>query len=496
MTEQMNIKALMQTSGVKFGTSGARGLVVDMTDKVCYAYTLAFLQYLTEHGDIQLGDQVAVAGDLRPSSPRMMAAVGAAISDAGFVPLSCGFVSTPAVALYAMKRNMACMMVTGSHIPDDRNGIKFYKPTGEILKGDEQGMTAKTVSLPANRFAEDGALLVAFAWADKTDVAYHEYVKRFLDFFPSNMLAGQRIGIYEHSSVARDCMLEVVQKLGAEAISLGRSDTFIPVDTEAVRPEDVVLAKQWASELNLDCIISADGDGDRPLVSDEFGAWLRGDVAGIVCAKYLHAKAVVTPVSSNSALEATNYFEKTTRTRIGSPFVIEAMHADVFSGINAVVGYEANGGFLSATPLVKNAKTLSALPTRDALIVPLTVLGTAIAAKQSISALLKTLPQRFTASDRVQNFAAEKSEARLADLKQANAQANIFAANHLLQAMFGDVTDVDITDGVRVTFASSEIVHLRPSGNAPELRCYVEAASESRVQAMLLQGMGLLESWK
>jgi len=291
-------------------------------------------------------------------------------------------------------------------------------------------------------------------------------------------------------------MLEVVQKLGAEAISLGRSDTFIPVDTEAVRPEDVVLAKQWASELNLDCIISADGDGDRPLVSDEFGAWLRGDVAGIVCAKYLHAKAVVTPVSSNSALEATNYFEKTTRTRIGSPFVIEAMHADVFSGINAVVGYEANGGFLSATPLVKNAKTLSALPTRDALIVPLTVLGTAIAAKQSISALLKTLPQRFTASDRVQNFAAEKSEARLADLKQANAQANIFAANHLLQAMFGDVTDVDITDGVRVTFASSEIVHLRPSGNAPELRCYVEAASESRVQAMLLQGMGLLESWK
>jgi len=496
MTEQMNIKALMQISGVKFGTSGARGLVVDMTDKVCYAYTLAFLQYLTEHGDIQLGDQVAVAGDLRPSSPRIMAAVGAAILDAGFVPLSCGFVPTPAVALYAMKRNLACMMVTGSHIPDDRNGIKFYKPAGEILKDDELCMTAKTVGLPANRFAEDGALLVAFAWAEKTDVAYHEYVKRFLDFFPSNILAGQRIGIYEHSSVARDCMLEVVQKLGAEAISLGRSDTFIPVDTEAVRPEDVVLAKQWAVEFNLGCIISADGDGDRPLVSDEFGAWLRGDVAGIVCAKYLQAKAVVTPVSSNSALEASNYFGKTTRTRIGSPFVIEAMHADVVSGISAVVGYEANGGFLSATSLVKDAKSLSALPTRDALIVPLTVLAAAIAAKQSISEMLKTLPQRFTASDRVQNFATEKSEAKLADLKQAETQANIFAANHLLQAMFGDVTDVDITDGVRVTFASSEIVHLRPSGNAPELRCYVEAGSESRAQAMLLQGMGLLESWK
>ena len=28
-------------------------------------------------------------------------------------------------------------MVTGSHIPDDRNGIKFTKKSGEVLKTDE-----------------------------------------------------------------------------------------------------------------------------------------------------------------------------------------------------------------------------------------------------------------------------------------------------------------------------------------------------------------------
>ena len=36
----------MDSSGVAFGTSGARGLVSAMTDEVCYTYTRGFLQYL------------------------------------------------------------------------------------------------------------------------------------------------------------------------------------------------------------------------------------------------------------------------------------------------------------------------------------------------------------------------------------------------------------------------------------------------------------------
>jgi hypothetical protein len=43
---------------------------------------------------------------------------------------------------------------------------------------------------------------------------------------------------------------------------------------------------------------------------------------------------------------------------------------------------------------------------------------------------------------------------------------------------------LDRTDGLRITFENGEIVHLRPSGNAPELRCYTEAASEARAQEL------------
>ncbi|WP_396230704.1 phosphomannomutase [Ghiorsea bivora] len=485
--EAVNITKLMCYSGVKFGTSGARGLVEHMTDRVCFAYTLAFLNHLEDTGLITQGMKVAVAGDYRPSSPRIMKAVGLAIEKAGFKPVNCGFVPTPAVAAYAIKRGIPCIMVTGSHIPDDRNGIKFYKPQGEILKDDEQGMCSRRVDIEAGLFDEQGQMLVDFAWTEETHEAYKEFVRRYISFFPHGCLKDKRIGVYEHSSVARDVLKDVMQGLGAEVIALGYSDKFIPVDTEAVRDEDVQLAKSWAAEHKLDCIVSADGDGDRPLVSDENGIWLRGDVIGIITAHYLGAEHVVTPVSCNSAVEKSGYFKSVRRTRIGSPFVIEVMNEWIDKGSQNIVGYEANGGFLTATSIEQNDKILTALPTRDAVVVPLALLMASIQAEQSISELMLTLPQRFTASGRLKDFPTELSQQKLKGLQQDMGW---------LSNAFGEVKNVNETDGFRITFVSEEVVHLRPSGNAPELRCYVEADSESRAEDMLALCLSGLEAWK
>ncbi|MDQ6977295.1 MAG: phosphomannomutase [Ghiorsea sp.] len=483
----MNIAALMRHSGVKFGTSGARGLVEDMSDYVCFAYTTAFLNHLEDKGLVAQGMKVAVAGDYRPSSPRIMQAVGLAIEKAGFKPINCGFIPTPAVAAYAMKRGIPCIMVTGSHIPDDRNGIKFYKPQGEILKDDEQGMCSRSVDIPQALFGEGGNSTVDFLWEEETNAAYSEFVQRYVDFFPDACLKGKRIGVYEHSTVARDVLKDVMQALGAEVIVLGYSDKFIPVDTEAVRDEDVKLAKGWAGEYQLDCIVSADGDGDRPLVSDENGTWLRGDVIGIITAHYLAAEHVVTPVSCNSAVEKSDYFKSVRRTRIGSPFVIEVMHELLDKGDENIVGYEANGGFLTASDIEQNGSVLTALPTRDALIVPLALLMASIQAGQNISELMLSLPQRFTESGRLKDFPTELSQQKLKGLQQDMGW---------LSDTFGDVQNINETDGFRITFVSEEVVHLRPSGNAPELRCYVEAGSKSRAQDMLKRCLLGLEIWK
>lgn len=52
------------------------------------------------------------------------------------------------------------------------------------------------------------------------------------------------------------------------------------------------------------------------------------------------------------------------------------------------------------------------------------------------------------------------------------------------------------TDGLRIYFESGEIVHLRPSGNAPEFRCYTEADTESRAVEMNRICMDIMTRWR
>lgn len=484
----------MARSGVAFGTSGARGLAGALTDLVCYAYTAGFLQHLEAVGDFpRSGGEVALAGDFRPSTGRIMEAVARAIEDRGSHPICCGRIPSPAVALFGLERRIPTIMVTGSHIPDDRNGIKFNKPSGEILKSDEQGMSRQVVDLDGGLFDEAGSFVRQTSWVRAVvPRALEAYEKRYHDFFESNALRGLRVGIYQHSAVGRDVLVNILSGLGAETIPLGRSDKFIPVDTEAIRPEDVRLAQEWAAQHHLDAIVSADGDSDRPLISDEHGVWLRGDVAGILCAKFLRADSVCTPVSCNTAVEKCAWFERVQRTRIGSPFVIAAMNDATAAGARRVVGYEANGGFLINSDIEREGRRLRALPTRDAVIVILSVLVSAKQAGRRISELSAALPQRFTASDRLKNFPAEQSAAILARFNTGSEGADREAIEEVFGGLAGGAAAVDRTDGLRVTFANQEIIHLRPSGNAPEFRCYSEAASDERARLLSARALQML----
>lgn len=475
MTQPVSIADLMALSGVAFGTSGARGLVSAMTDRICFAYTCGFLQHLKDIGQFGSGSHVAVAGDLRSSSPRIMAACAAAIRHKGGQVDFCGFVPSPAVAAYGLERRIASLMVTGSHIPDDRNGIKFNRTDGEVLKSDELGIRAQDIILP-DLFDEHDMLCESSAPGPLIDVAT-TYVSRYVDAFGAQALQGLKLGVYEHSAVGRDILAVLVEQLGGEVHRLGRSENFIPVDTEAVRPEDQHLARQWAAELQLDAILSTDGDSDRPLLADERGTWVRGDILGILCARALGIKAVATPVSCNSVVELSGLFEVVRRTRIGSPFVIEAMNALSAAGYDTVCGYEANGGFLLGSAVDIGNGRLSALPTRDAV---LPIIATLVDARQHnvpLSALQAQLPARYTFSERLQNYPTAQSQALLAHLQEGQHDATFTRLTHMFGGIAGTADKIDTTDGLRIHFKGGDIIHLRPSGNAPELRCYTESGT-------------------
>lgn len=468
MNNKLISSELIVQSGITFGTSGARGLVVDFTPNISAAFSIAFISSIKENFDF---NTVAIAIDNRPSSYGIAKACAAGLKQLNLNIVYYGVIPTPALAYKAMQDKVPCIMVTGSHIPFDRNGLKFYRPDGEITKIDEQAiLNNKAEFSPIQEMNE----------LELNSGASNAYIKRYADLFSASALLGKKIGIYEHSSAGRDLYKNLFEQLGAEVISLGRSDEFVPIDTEAVSKEDQQKALNWSKKYEFDAIFSTDGDGDRPLVADENGQWLRGDILGLLCSQLLNIEALAIPVSCNTAIEESGKFKKVIRTKIGSPYVI-AEFDKLSKKYQSVAGFEANGGYLLASDVKFQNKILKALPTRDALL-PAFMLLTQ---EQSISKQLKVLPQRFTASDRIQNFSSDKSSLLIDKL-------TINASEFLSQLDCETNYEVDTTDGLRIILDNSDVIHLRPSGNAPELRCYAESSAHIKAVKIVKDVLSLI----
>lgn len=461
-------------SDLKFGTSGLRGLVTDLAGGASDAYAGAFFRSVAKTAGPERS--VVIGRDLRASSAGIAATVANAAAMAGFRAIDCGALPTPALALEAMRRGTCAVMVTGSHIPDDRNGLKFYRPDGEITKADESAiLTALGPIARADALPPDVP-------ATPDPDAAERYRRRYRDAFAPDLLAGLRIAVYQQSSVARDLMADLLSALGAQAVPIGRSDRFVPIDTEAHRPEDIAFIRDTMASGDFDALVTTDGDADRPLVADATGRILRGDVLGLITARYLGIEAVVVPVTAGSAIERSGGFRQVIRTRVGSPFVIAGMEQAKGAGFATVAGFEANGGFLLGSPVTRAGRSLPALPTRDAVLPILASLATAREAGSTLAALVTSLDAGEMASSRLPEIAPERSGAFLARLGETSFRQTFLAP-------IGTPVAVEGQDGIRIDLDGARTIHFRASGNAPELRCYAEAGSAAEAEDLVRWGL-------
>jgi phosphomannomutase len=428
-----------------FGTSGLRGLVADITQLEAYLNTRGFLAWLLRRRRVRPGDPLCCAGDLRPSTDRLvpeqggrgeiLQAVVRAAQDAGLRPQYLGRIPTPALMHFAVRRRAASVMVTGSHIPFERNGIKYNTPAGEVLKGEEAPILEAVAEArraeyarPAQLSRFDGRGMLKpeqrRPLPPAQPQAAEEYRQRYLEAFPPGILAGARVLVWQHSAVGRDLLVEVLQALGAQAVPAGRTETFLAVDTEAVdrsllEAAQALLDRELASGApaggsvgwsaaggpGFEAVVSTDGDGDRPLLLAVEAGRLRfvpGDLLGLLAAEFLGADDLTVPVSASDAVELSCRRRGATlrRTRIGSPYVIAAMRQ---------VGWESNGGFLTARPLrVPGGGLLEPLPTRDALLPILCALASARRQGLGLDALLDLLPRRFGHSALLRPYPPER----------------------------------------------------------------------------------------
>jgi phosphomannomutase len=504
---------------IAFGTSGMRALVSELTDLQVYISVKGALRYLVVAEDIGRGGGVVVGGDLRPSTPRIMRASVQAILDTGLTVENAGMVPTPTLVLRGMATRRPGVMVSGSHIPFDRNGIKISKSVGEVLKSDEPGILREiervrqeeyAQTAASSRFDAHGMLKQAPRLPAVEPAAAAHYVERYARAFAPTALAGLRVALYEHSAVGRDLVRAILAGAGAEVVPVGRSEEFVPVDTENVDDAQLALLERLVVEAErggrIDAVVSTDGDSDRPLVAavlperDALSGrrirFLPGDLLGLVVAEKLGADVVAVPVSANDAIESAMRTRgiELHKTRIGSPYVVAALAAAQRAGANRrIVGWEANGGFLVGSDIGE----LGALPTRDAVLPILVNLVAAQAAKVDLATLWSRLPPRFGRSGLIDAVPVAVSRAILKRLIVEDGieevrfdGAEVAPAWRLVKETleelftpalgFGRVIALNLVDGVRIQFDGGDVAHLRPSGNAPQLRVYANANSQER----------------
>jgi len=531
-----------------FGTSGLRGLVSDITDLEAYINTRGFLAYLGAHALVVRGHEVYLAGDLRPSTnggaQSILRAVARAVVDAQLTPVNLGRLPTPALTYHALLHGRASIMVTGSHIPFDRNGIKFNRPDGEVLKRDEPAIleaVARTRLAEYERRAEDSLFDDAgwfkspahFAMPRESAAGARSYLSRYLTVMPPAALAGLKVVFVQHSAVGRELLPQLLRELGAEVINIGRSETFVPVDTEALSADMLKQFQAFADEVvsaagPVDAVVSTDGDSDRPLVlaPDAAGKlhFVNGDLLGLLVADYLKADAIAAPVSVNDAIDrhVAGRPVRLLKTRIGSPHVIAAMQQLVVGGARRVVGWEANGGFMTGTPIELGGRELTALPTRDAALPIVAALQLIALNGKPLVELVRALPRRHGAAGLIDHVPVETSRrlveflcpvptrvisAELVDGRwtiainegRASASAEELGALQLaaerigqrftVEQGFGPLTGFNRLDGLRLFFANGDIAHLRPSGNAPQLRLYAVANDPDRARSIVSEGL-------
>jgi phosphomannomutase len=522
--ESLRASLTCEPRELQFGTSGRRGKVVDLTQLEVYINARAELEYLQSlaisEGGIVPGDEFFFARDLRPSSTAFVPefegrgeiaqAIVAAIQDSGMCPVNLGAIPTPALACYALARGKGSIMVTGSHIPFDRNGYKTNTSIGELLKQQEapiaeqvRKVRQRLYSQPLDRSPFDARGMFKTGHRDlpaERAEAREAWIARFTGFFRGASLAGKRLLVYQHSAVGRDLLVEILERMHAEAIAAGRSDTFVAIDTENIAAPQLAAIQALADEAAakygpLDAIVSTDGDSDRPLILGVDAAgqarFFGGDLVGMVVAESLKADAVVVPISCNDAVDRGNLASVVEpKTRIGSPFVIAGMEEARRKGRTRVCGWEPNGGFLTGSDIERNGAVLPALLTRDAMLPILGVLVAAAESGLSLAGLFARLPRRFSRAALLANFPRALGLKIVADFSPGTPDPPRRLAEFFSPRMgFGGIARVDYTDGVRMLFDNGDVAHVRPSGNADELRIYAVACTQERADAIAAMGV-------
>ena len=124
--------------GVALAVPG--GGAVDLTEEACARIAGAFVRWLARRSGKEPRQlRVGVGHDSRLTAEPLKRAAIRGILGQGAAALDCGLASTPAMFMGTVFPDTAfdgAVMLTASHLPKERNGMKFFTPDGGLDKPD------------------------------------------------------------------------------------------------------------------------------------------------------------------------------------------------------------------------------------------------------------------------------------------------------------------------------------------------------------------------
>lgn len=445
LTSRINLMSL-------FGTSGIRGDAEKLlTDEFCKNIGRTFVKFLENHNAV---GAIAVGMDPRKSSPRIKDALFRGLASSGRQVMDEGICPVPAMCWLGKQPDIAgTIMITGSHIAPNLNGLKFFAFDEEITKEHEREIEEIFLASKGETFQPRSAGVEI-----KTERRAQELYRQMLK---------QQAGELKKLTVVIDCangaqsvvIPDLLRELGLETVKVNcdtRGD-FIARDTDTDDKAFIDDLKEAVVREKAALGIAFDGDGDRSVFIDEKGNFVLGEYSCSLIAMSESTDVIVTTIASSSVVDTVG--KKVIRTKVGSPYIIEAMKKN-----NADFGFEQNGGAVFA----KN------MYTRDGGSAMIRILSLFSNFNGSFSEFVGQLPKFYMHRTKLE--CPTNLNAKI--LREAKDEFKGIRTDEM--------------DGLKIWTDDKTWILFRPSANAPEFRVFAESDDDAKSVKLLEEGIRLV----
>ncbi|CAJ1939617.1 unnamed protein product [Sphenostylis stenocarpa] len=289
------IRRLQNGSDVRgVALEGEKGRTVDLTPPAVEAISESFGEWVInglkkEQGYPVENVRVSLGRDPRITGSKLSVAVFAGLARAGCMVFDMGLATTPACFMSTLLPPFvydASIMMTASHLPYTRNGLKFFTKRGGLTSTEVEEICDKAARKYANRMAKVSTLLSVLP--TKVDFmstyAMHlrEIIKERINhpLHYDTPLQGFQIIVNAGNGSGGFFTWDVLDKLGADTFGSLHLNPDGMFPNHIPNPEDktaMALTRAAVLENSADLGIVFDTDVDRSGVVDNKGNPINGD---------------------------------------------------------------------------------------------------------------------------------------------------------------------------------------------------------------------------